>query len=273
MTFAARRWRNIAATALVAGILVGAHAVYDSALYHGAFLSGWLLLVTILLLTLFGARKKVTMLPIGSSSTWLQVHVYAGWLSIVLFFLHVGWRIPDGWLETGLGLLFVLVAGSGIVGITLSRSLPKRLTRQDEEVIFERIPIFRARLMQEADKLVRESSAETQSSTIHDFYARDLADYFAGPRNVGLHLAASNRGLFGLLREIDEMRRYLSDRERPFADELRVLVLRKDGLDFHYALQLALKVWLFVHVPLTYSLLIVAALHLVLVYAFGGGVG
>jgi hypothetical protein len=49
-------------------------------------------------------------------------------------------------------------------------------------------------------------------------------------------------------------------------------VRQKDGLDYHHALQLTLKLWLFVHIPLTYSLLIFSLVHLVLVYAFAGGV-
>jgi hypothetical protein len=42
-------------------------------------------------------------------------------------------------------------------------------------------------------------------------------------------------------------------------------------LDYHRALQLALKLWLFVHIPLTYGLLIFTALHIVLVFGFSGG--
>ena len=48
---------------------------------------------------------------------------------------------------------------------------------------------------------------------------------------------------------------------------------KKDELDFHYSLNLALKAWLLVHVPLTYGLLILAVLHMVTAYAFSGGVG
>ena len=76
-----------------------------------------------------------------------------------------------------------------------------------------------------------------------------------------------------LLNEIENMERYLNQREKQFAKRLRDLVNKKDELDFHYSLNLALKAWLLVHVPLTYGLLILAALHLVVVYAFGGGVG
>jgi hypothetical protein len=54
-------------------------------------------------------------------------------------------------------------------------------------------------------------------------------------------------------------------------ENLADLVRRKDGLDYHHALQTSLKLWLFMHVPLTYSLMIFSLLHVVLVYAFSGG--
>ena len=39
------------------------------------------------------------------------------------------------------------------------------------------------------------------------------------------------------------------------------------------SLQLALKVWLFVHLPFTYALLIFSIAHLIVVFAFSGGAG
>jgi hypothetical protein len=51
------------------------------------------------------------------------------------------------------------------------------------------------------------------------------------------------------------------------------LVCLKDDLDHHYALQATLKLWLFVHVPLTSALLVFAAFHVVLVQAFADGAG
>ncbi len=245
--------------------------MYTAALREGAFLSGWLLLLTVLALALYNVRKKLPVVPIGGSTTWLQFHVYAGWLSIVLFALHVGPRLPDGRLETTLAVLFVLVAGSGVVGLVLSRTLPGRLTGRGEEVIFERIPIFIARLREAAEDVVLRSAQETESTTIADFYAARLEPFFRGPRNYTFHMRESNRALFTLLRAISDVERYLSPKEREFSDELRALVEKKDELDYHFALQGTLKGWLFVHIPLTYGLLILALLHLVLVYACSGG--
>ena len=49
------------------------------------------------------------------------------------------------------------------------------------------------------------------------------------------------------------------------------LIQRKHQLDTQYALQGALKLWLLFHIPATYGLLIFAAFHVVLVYAWSGG--
>lgn len=272
MTFAGRRWRNISIIIVVAAILVGSHAVYDVALYDTAFLSGWLLLASVVFLSLYSARKKITMLPIGGAPAWLQIHVYLGLISIVLFVLHVGWRVPDGWFEATFATVFVLVAGSGIIGAVLCRTIPKRLTQRGEEVLFDRIPVYRTKLKDDAEAVIVEASRETKSSTVRNFYIEELASFMNRPGHVLPHLFASNRALYSRLAEIDYVRRYLNAQEGEYVDQLRWLVTKKDDLDFHYALQGALKAWLFIHVPLTFSLLVMAAVHLVLAYAFSGGV-
>ena len=271
MNITVRRRLNVAITVMVGAILVLAFAVYDASLYQEPFFTGWVLLAVMGFLALFNLRKKITVLPLGSASTWAQLHIYAGWLVILLFAEHIGWRLPDGVLEFTITVLFAIIVVSGIVGLMMSRILPPRLTRRGEEVIFERIPAFIAELRNEAEDLVLESAQETRSSTISDFYLRHLSGFFSGPRNHLHHLFASRRPEFRLMNDIDNLQRYLNSRENEYADRLRHLVNKKDDLDFYYALSLALKAWLLVHVPLTYSLLILVVLHLVVVYAFGGG--
>ena len=161
-------------------------------------------------------------------------------------------------------------SNSRAVGI--SRRLAKRLTQRGEEVIFERIPVFIAVLRGEAEELALKCAMETGSSTIADYYADHLAPFFGGPRNLIRQFRGSRRGLFNMINEIKKMDRYLNDKEREFAKKLRELIEKKDDLDYHYALQATLKGWLFVHVPLTYGMIVLAVVHLVLVYAFTGGV-
>jgi hypothetical protein len=72
--------------------------------------------------------------------------------------------------------------------------------------------------------------------------------------------------------EFDEVQRYVKKGEREMLDKLRELVARKHLLDYQYSLQSALRLWLFAHIPLSYSLLIFSVLHIILVYAFSGSV-
>ena len=140
-TFARRRWLAMTLTLLTIGVIGSLMATQELSFRRTAFLSGWMLLVTLLVLVLYNLRKKLTYPPLLKSASWLQIHAYVGLLSIALFLMHIGFRIPDGRLESVLALLFVGVAGSGVVGLFLSRAIPPRLAVRGQEVLFERIPM------------------------------------------------------------------------------------------------------------------------------------
>lgn len=270
ITFSRRRWRNGLISAIAAVGLFAWYTAYDVSLYQPAYLTGWLLLALIVLLTLYNGRKKLSMVPLGTAATWLQWHVYMGLLAVLTFAMHIEWSIPNGFLERLLALFFVAVAGSGLLGLYLSRRFARMLTRRTEEVVLERIPEFIANLRGEAEELVMTSAVETGSSSIADYYGNRLADFFAGPRNMRLHLQGSRWATFALMTDLNIMTRYLNDQEMVYADRLRRLVERKDQLDYAYALQSVLKGWLFVHLPATYGMILMILLHLLLVYSFGG---
>ena len=91
--------------------------LYDLSLRDSSFLTGWLLIVGIVLLAIYNVRKKFPILPLLSSAAWLQAHVYLGWLVIVVFLLHTSFKQPSGPIEIALWLLFIGVA----VAVTLLR--------------------------------------------------------------------------------------------------------------------------------------------------------
>lgn len=271
MTFASRALPNIAVTlALVAGLAL-VDWLYGLALRDASFLSGWLLIVGMGLLAVFNVRKKLPFLPLVNASIWLQLHIYIGWLVIALFLLHSSLAWPNGPLEIALWLLFVMVAGSGLLGLVLSRIIPNRLGRDRERIIFERIPVFRAALAREVEELAMRSVTGIGSNAIARYYVTHLLRYFHGSRNLIGHLTGSSEALPRMCREIKSLERYLNEDGRKILDEIEWRVIAKDNLDYQYALQWLLKSWLFVHIPLTYSLLLVAVVHAVLAYAFGGG--
>ncbi len=232
-----------------------------------AIVSGFVLLTLVLALTLFNARKKRPFLPLFRASTWTQIHIYAGFLSVFLFGIHTGWRTPTGTFEVVLALVFLAVAISGFVGLAISRTIPSRLTIYGENLIFERIPAMRTAVRTEAEELVVKSVTANNSSTVADFYEAKLRNYFMRPSFVFSHLIGSRRPLFDLLSEVEAMDRYLNSEEREVMVQLTELIRTKDNLDFQLYGQALLKGWLFVHIPLTYSLIVFAIVHGVLAWS------
>ena len=270
-TFRARRWRNLAVLFAVGLLVVFVGTLLSVALRPTGFYSGWVFFGCIVVLAAYNLFKKVPFLNLGSSSAWLQFHIYLGWLTILLFALHLGTRLPSKPLGVILAALYLGVAGSGILGLWLSRSIPPRLRARGEEVLYEQIPAHRRALQRKVEELVAGSVKAADSSSIADFYAWRLKHFFAGPRNFWGHLWYSNlaRRQAFLARARDQLR-YMNDQEREIMGAVIVLVQAKDDLDHQAALQGALKFWLFVHVPLTYSLLIFSAFHILVVYTFSG---
>ena len=267
-------YRRVVMVALLSLASVWALIAFDqfnTTLPHLVYLTGWGLLGLMLYLTLYNSRKKLPFLPLVSSRAWLQPHIYLGLFTGLVFLMHMRWHWPQGWFEMLLALLFVGVTLSGVFGWWLSRTLPKRLTTAGGEVPFERIPVIRRSLQLQAEKLVVAGVVPANSSTLADFYAARLADFFSRPANFQSHLVGSRRPLNYLLGQMAEVDRFINASEKKTVAELTELVRQKDMLDFHRSAQLVMKGWLFVHIPLTYGLLVFSVAHVVIIYAFSGG--
>ena len=238
---------------------------------HRVFLTGWCLFGLILYLTAYNARKKLSFLPLVSSRAWMRAHTWIGMIAGLVFLLHIRARLPGGPLEAILAGLFVAVTLSGIIGAWLSRVLPPRLTSAGGEVPYERIPLIRRAIRERAEALILSGIPTASATTLADFYAARLSGFLKGPANFGPHLFGSSHTLNALLADLGQVQRYLSDSEKKTAADLAALLREKDALDLHWATQLVLKAWLFVHIPLTYGMLVFIVVHIVLVYGFSGG--
>ena len=249
------------------------YMVFGVSLRATHFLTGWALFFVILGLALFNVRKKLPFIPLGSATTWTEVHIYSGIFSGVLFALHTGFdRIPRGVIEIVISILFLSVFFSGVLGLFISRVFPARMTTHGEIIALDRIPAIRLNLRKELEERIIQFTAETNSRTVADFYLERLSGYFEMQSNFIFHLLHSDRPLHAVMREIDFHRRYVSAREQEILGEIGEYVRLKNNLDHQAALQMTLRSWLFVHIPLTYSLLLMALLHALLSYAFSGSV-
>lgn len=270
--FARRRFFLILLLAAVCGVAWTIHHLFNISLHFTPVTTGLILISSCFALAFFNARKKLPFVPLLRASTWLQFHIYAGWFAVFIFLLHINGRWPDGIFETTLATMFTLVALSGVVGIVITRMLPGRLALHGENVIFERIPALRVKLQKDVEALVWKSVEETKSFTISEFYTARLKAYFDRPRNIMPHLIASKAPLQKLTSEVKLLERYMVANERAILVEISECIVAKDNLDAQTAGQGLLKYWLFVHIPLTFSLLLLGMLHGMLAFSFAGGV-
>jgi hypothetical protein len=239
-------------------------------LIDDSFTTGYCLLAALLFLAAFNVRKCFPFLPqLGSSAGWMQAHIYVGLGTAALFIGHTGWAVPRGTLEQILAGVYLLVFGSGLLGLYWSRSIPRKLTAVREQPIFEQIPLARRRLVGQVRALLFDSPR--RSLALCRCYVNRLAWFFERPRPLLYLIRPNGRTRQTLVSEIEYLDRYLAPGQRETSRQLIELVRQKDDLDFQFALQARLKVWLFFHIGLTYSLLPLAVVHGVVALAFHGG--
>ena len=269
--FSRRRLRNTIRTASVIAVLAGVVMWMDQSLLHSSFFTGYVLIGSLFLLAAFGMRKRLPMIGgIGSAAFWMQMHIYVGLGSFAVFAMHIAFRFPDGMLESILATLYCVVFFSGLYGLWATRTIPRKLTNVGEEVIFERIPLFKRNLARQAQTIVMESCERTP--VLARFYANRLSGFFERRRSLAYLLVPTGRMRRQLISEIEELDRFLAQEDRSVSRKLAIMVRKKDDLDYHTAMQGRLKVWLFVHIAMTYSLLIFSVVHGVLAHSFGGGI-
>jgi hypothetical protein len=271
MTFRSRLWRNLGIFACACLLIALVYTLLAVSLRPTSIYTGWGLFGLMMVLASYNLFKKLPFLPLTSSSTWLQFHVYFGWGTVFLFALHLGPRLPHKPLGIIMMVLYLGVAASGILGLALSRWVPPRLWAGGEEVPFERIPSQQRVLQKKVEELVLRSVQVADSTSISDFYINRLKGFFDGPRHFWRHLLFSYLARRRpLLTEAQDQKRYMNEQEREIMEAVIVHIQAKDDLDYQYALQGILKFWLFVHIPMTYSLMIFSLFHVLMVYTFSG---
>lgn len=266
--------RNRNATGfIIAGVIVGLlifFLVWLGMRKHWSVphITGYSLFVLMLALASLKVRKRLLVLPIGTVRDWMLLHLVFGVLGIALYFQHTGTLWPSGRYEQWIAFFFYLVTISGVSGYVFQRAFPQRLADLGEQVIFERIPVEMAALRERVEALMLEATRETGSDTLARYYAESLHWYFERPRFALSHLRGTGRSEGWIQTHLKVLSRFLNESERAYLVKLEEIALRKSGLDAHHALQGALKLWLFVHVPCAVLLLLLASWHLLIVHIY-----
>jgi len=243
---------------------------YQDALHlrRPELISGYLLLGTMLLPALSSLRKKLSVLPLGTMAFWTRLHVALGFTLVPLYWVHVGVFWPDGTYEQFLAGLFYFVTFSGVVGWLVQARFPHRLTQTGREIQFERIPNALVNCRQEVEKTLLEYQQKTGNDTLARHYIDSLSWYFFKPRFLVNHLFDGESHDYWLRGKFRAIERYLNSSEQPYLENLKSLAADKGILDYHYTLQGTIKLWLFIHIPATAALLVLAFWHLALVHIY-----
>lgn len=244
---------------------------------------------------LLGARKKVPIWRVGRAQAWMRGHLWLGFLSFPLILFHSGFSFGVG-LTKALMWLFVVVLVSGIVGAVLQHFMPRLTTQRIPlETIYEQIGRVRSQLVAEAQALVAEASSALAGSVSHatgeqraasasagtmggltvasgllmdeaasvelqEFFRREMQPYISelGPRRMALADRQRSQSMFQRLRLL------LPPNLHPSVDDLENICEEKRELDQQTQYHRILHGWLLVHLPLSYALLLLGAVHAVM---------
>jgi hypothetical protein len=241
---------------------------------------------------LLGARKKFPIWRVGRAQSWMRGHLWLGFLCFPLILFHGGFHF-GGTLTRLLMWMFVFVWVSGIVGAALQHFMPRFQTAQlPMETIYEQIDRVRGQLAEEVSQLVEETCSALEGEVSHASERQRAMSASAGTQG-GLTVAS---GLQANQQVSTQLRQFLNTEMRPYLehageqgtnlskaaqaqvifqqfrvllppelhsnlDDLENICEEKRQLDKQSRLHKILHGWLLVHIPLSYALLLLGAVH------------
>ena len=244
---------------------------------------------------LLGARKKVPVWRIGRAQTWMRAHLWLGVVSFPLILFHSGFRFGVG-LTRALMWLLLIVFVSGIVGAILQHFMPRLTTeRIPLETIYEQIGRVRSQLLAEAQTVIDEVSAALAgnvsqataqqraasasagtiggvtvasglqvdtgaSAQLSEFFVRHMQPYLTHGGARGMALADRNRSQS----MFQQLRLPLPPNLHSAIEDLENICEEKRELDQQTHYHRILHGWLLVHIPASYALLLLGAVHAVM---------
>jgi hypothetical protein len=266
---------------VLAAISVGLFSlvsIYGYALRDPRYLDGWVLAGGMSLQLGFHVAIKTNKLSPKSVARWRKFHIFVGYLLIAAFLSHTNFSLPDAGFEWALWTGFALVMLSGIFGTYLTWSAKAKGI--DDRFSSDPIPSRAAELAREVREVVAMPDPASVASAlpapphdawIADLYANHLKDYFERRRNFFSCLVGSQNALQRLTAEIDSLSPYVDARRQEKLAAIRNLVIEKDRLDFARVHSALSRGWQFVHVPVTYGLIVLSVLHVLVVYSYSSG--
>lgn len=241
----------------------------------------------ILWLTVLGVRKRSYRSTLGSVQGWASAHVYLGLALIVVATLHCAFDF--GWnVHTLAYVLMCAVIGTGIIGVGLYMLVPGQIndnraggTRGE---LFGELFDLDARARELADSCRPPAALAVRSSIDRTAIGGGLVAQLAGSDRSRMLLSRSDEGTSStrLVSNVDQqsvidhisscLPRAEKRGEATALQELvtvlcrRQMILRRIRRDVR--LNGWLKVWLYLHVPLTLALIAALLVHVIVTFMY-----
>ena len=221
----------------------------------------------ILLLAFFGIRKRWYRSRFGTLEQWLQSHIYLGLLVLVVLVFHTGMRFNDR-IAVATLILAIIVVASGIFGAILYVTVPRLLTEVESNLIVEEMSDQLNQLARAMARIASGRSAAFQR--IHDELAKQTM-----PRGLAGWRLLVSRGR-RRKQEAADWARLIALVPKDEQEDLRqMLVLSRQRkelllrLVYQQRYKNVLEAWLYIHVPFTLALLVMAVVHVAGVFYYG----
>ncbi len=211
---------------------------------------------------LYSLRRRAmglaTRWHLGRTRSWLYVHVYGGGMFLLLVLLHSAFRWPSGVLSWSLWILSFWTVLTGLLGLALQRWIPRVLASLSTEINAARIPQLSQEIRQRVEALVASCD-----DPVKKLATRRIHQDLQGPRrSLKFFIDPSSASSAFPLEELAYLRRLAVGDEEERLQQLERLLATKHELDVHFTLQNALRVWLVVHLPASWMLLMLILIHI-----------
>jgi len=224
----------------------------------------------VVLLSLFGWRKRAYRSKVGTLEGWLQSHVVLGTLVLFVALCHAGFRFEDRVAVAAL-LALGVVWLSGIAGAVLYSVVPRLLTDVQSDLSPAEISERLNRLTGSMARL-----ASGRSLAFEGVY-RDLVAAAVPAGAAGWRLVLARRAERNHAEERERgWRKHLARVPPEEQEPLRqLLTLGRQHRELHLRLvyqeryKNLLDLWLWVHVPATLALLVLLVAHVIAALYFG----
>jgi len=287
-------WLGVTLVLTVAG--AGAYVPYHLLSLHGPSGGSWpgiafgvIAFGLMIFVGLLGLRRCFPALRVGRPEHWMRGHLWLGILIVPFAFFHAGFKF-GGTLTLVLMTLLILVTLSGILGVILQQILPRVMTsRVPMETIYGQIDHVLVQLLSEADQLVatvvgpvlptgtpapamagaggpeapgtvaKRGTRIEGSLPMRDFYLNQVRPFLEARTCTG-PLANAQRASAAFA----PVKTLVPPAAHEALKDLEVICEERRQLAVQERLHRWLHGWLLVHVPLSYALLLLSAVHAVM---------